>query len=72
MSESLKRLKLLWSTNNRFTLLEKVLMSYHLIKCFYYDFRAYKARDIYKQRMYDSCYLHSWLKYKLIFYKPLP
>jgi hypothetical protein len=69
MSEPLMRLKQLRKTN-RYTLLEKIKMSYHLIKCYYYDMRSCKTRNIFTQRKYDSCYLNEWVKYKLIYYKP--
>jgi hypothetical protein len=69
MSKPLIRVKTIWSMK-RYTLLEKLLMSYHLIKCYYYDLRGQLTKNKYNQRQYDACYLNHWLKYKLIFYKP--
>jgi hypothetical protein len=69
MSEPLMRLKQIRKLN-RFTLKEKILMSYYLMKCIYFDFRGKHSRNIQNQRKYDSCYLNEWVKYKLIYYKP--
>jgi hypothetical protein len=68
MSEPLIRFKQIWKIR-RYNLLEKILMSYHLLRCYYFDTRAKLTNDRYTQRVYDTRYLNSWLKYKLIFYK---
>lgn len=69
MSEPLIRLKLIRKLN-RYTLKEKLIMSYHLLKCYYFDMRSKYTRNIFTQRKFDSCYLSEWVKFKLIFYKP--
>ena len=68
-SEILNRLKLLRKAD-RFTLREKLVMSWELLWCLYWNWRYYNSRSVAEERGNTQKYLEHWIKYKLIYYSP--